>query len=46
MDLMKATINIVRKNALNIVKTIGTIVIEGRNVKYAKYGHTTHAAIV
>ena len=46
MVLMKATINIVRKNALNTAKTTGTIVSEARNVKYAKYGHIARAEIV
>jgi hypothetical protein len=46
MDLMKATINIVRKNALNIVKTIGIIVSEGRTARYVTYGITTRDVIV
>ena len=46
MVLMKATINIVRKNALNAAKTTGIIVSEAMTVKYVEYGNTTRAAIV
>ena len=46
MVLMKATINIVRKNALNAAKTTGIIVSDARTVKYVEYGNTVRAMIV